>query len=578
MTDLKKKIIQEESLPYSFFAEQAILNIFLTNGNNKNLIKNNIGNLKKNSFYSEFHRLIFEAIIDLWEKNSSINITTILSKLQDNGTLKKIGGIEKIISIINHYENISDLEEYIRIVNEKYIRRLIIELGKQSIRWGYSTSLNINQILEKIENFLTILNQQRLGEKIQSAAEIVEEIYEDLKTKKINNYGAGFTTSFKDFDAIIQGFQKSDLIVIAGRPSMGKTAFSLNIAKNIIQKYDIPLIFFTLEMSRQQIIYRLIASESKISNNRVQSGKMTLEELNNLKKTMTLISKMPIFIDDNSNLTLSDIRAKIKNIFTDKNKNGIIIIDYLQLMKLGSKLENRVQEISYLTRNLKLLAKEFNIPIILLSQLSRNVESRVNKRPILSDLRESGCIAKLNQEELKNLYSWDSKNIISPNINNFNFKGIKPTYMITLENNVKIQLTGNHKILAKKGWIRISELSNKTNIYLVEQRKTINMESKVYDLKIKNIEYQGINSVFDKCVPIYHNYLFENVLLHNSIEQDADIVIMLYREDYYNQKLSKTQVTEVIVGKHRNGPIGTARLLFNPKTTTFSNITSLNNT
>lgn len=575
MTDLKKTEFKEDSPPYSFFAEQAIINIFLTNARNKNLLTNNLTSLKKKSFYYEPHQLIFDAILDLWEKNVSLNLTTILSKLQDNGNLKKIGGIEKIIEIMNPYENFSDLEEYIQIVNEKYIRRLIIDLGKQSIRWGYSTSLDLTEILEKMETSVEVLNQQRIGDKIQSAAEIVEEIYADMKIKKNSSYGAGFTTSFKDFDAIIQGFQKSDLIVVAGRPSMGKTAFSLNIAKNIVEKYNLPLIFFTLEMSRQQIIYRLIASDSNISSNRLQSGKMTLPELTSLKKTMTSISKMPIFIDDNSNLTLSDIRAKIKKIFTDKSKNGIIIIDYLQLMKLGSKLENRVQEISYLTRNLKLLAKEFNVPIILLSQLSRNVESRVNKRPILSDLRESGCLGNFSPEQMMNVDSWDSQNRITPQSSNFQFKGIKPTYLITFENNIQIQLTANHKILSNNGWIRMTELNETVEICIFQKKKMEVRQKNFCILKIKNVEYQGITSVFDKTVPFFHNYILKNIILHNSIEQDADIVIMLYREDYYNQKTMETQqITELIVGKHRNGPIGTARLLFHPRTTTFRNITN----
>ena len=228
---------------------------------------------------------------------------------------------------------------------------------------------------------------------------------------------------------------------------MGKTAFSLNLGKNVVEKYNVPIVIFTLEMSRQQIIYRFISTASNINANRLKSGKMTSKEWKNLSISMKKISDLPIFIDDNPNLTLTDIRSKLRKIFTGNVQSGLVIIDYLQLMKLSSKLDNRVQEISYLTRSLKILAKEFQLPIIVLSQLSRNVESRTNKRPMLSDLRESG-----------------------------------------------------------------------------------------------------------------------------SIEQDADIVIMLYREEYYNDKNSDSQVTELIVAKHRNGPTGTAKLLFKPSVTSFTNL------
>lgn len=574
MINFKNRERNEDSLPYSFFAEQGILNIFLTHGTNINLIKNNIENLNKDSFYYEPHRLLFEIILDLWEKNISLSLTNILSKLEDSGNLKKIGGFPKITSIINQFENYADLENYVKLVNEKYIRRLIIELGKQSIRWGYSTSINVNEIIEKIENSLTKLSQEKVSEKTKSAAEVVEEIYIDLKTKKKNIYGSGFNTSFKDIDAIIQGFQKSDLIIIAGRPSVGKTAFSLNVGKKIVEKYEIPLLIFTLEMSRQQIIYRLIASEANMNGNRLKSGKMTLEELNNLKKTMKTISKLPIFIEDNPNLTIADIKTKIKKIFLDKNKNGLVIIDYLQLMKLNLKLENRVQEISYLTRNLKLLAKEFNVPIILLSQVSRIAESRLNKRPILSDLRESGCVGKSINNQFENFQVWNTTKIISQKKINFEFKGIKPTYKITFANNIELQLTANHKILSKKGWVRINELSKNSEICIVKGTKNLTNEKIFNFIQIQNIEYQGISPVFDKTIPFFHHYILNNIILHNSIEQDADIVIMLYRDESAIEKIPKKQVIEFIVAKHRNGPIGTATLLFNPITTTFLNFSN----
>jgi replicative DNA helicase len=442
-------------------------------------------------------------------------------------------------------------------------------LANQYKIWGKDRSLNIDEILQKIEKSLFELGKEKISPKIQMAGEIIDEIYEDMRKKK--NLDSGFLTSYKDFDSIIQGFQKSDLIIIAGRPSMGKTAFSLNIGKNIVEKYDIPLVIFTLEMSRQQILYRFISSESKVNSNRLKSGKMSLQEINDLAKTMEKISKMPIYIDDTPILNLLDIRTKLLKIFNEKTQNGIVIIDYLQLMTLNMKLENRVQEISYITRNLKLMAKEFNIPIILLSQLSRNVESRVNKRPMLSDLRESGCIVV---EKKNGLESWNLEKKIKIKNTSFELKGIKPTYLVIFENNVCIELTSTHKILSEKGWIKISEICKETKIYCLIQKKAEKKVEKYQYNTVKNIIYQGIQTVYDKSIPMHHNFLLNNIILHNSIEQDADVVIMLYREDYYNERNIRPQIIEFIVAKHRNGPTGTAKLFFDSITTTFKNMTN----
>jgi len=572
MEALKNILAQINQLPNNLIAEQSILNILL---NNPTLIKNTISILKINAFYNEKNRLIYQSLIELVENDQVINFTTVITKLQDNGSLKKIGGVDKFIEIIETFENFSNLETYIELVNEKYLRRLFIELGKKIIEWNFNTSLNLENISTKIEESFIKLNQQKVTNKIYTSAEIIDNIFTDLKAIKKQQFG--YKSFFDDLDSILQGLQPSDLIIVSGRPSMGKTAFSLNIAKNVTENYNIPVIIFSLEMSRQQIIYRFISSEAQVNNNRLKSAKMTSSEWVNLTNSMKKISELPLYIDDNPNLTLNDIRIKLKKIFIEKNETGIVIIDYLQLMKLPVKFENRVQEISYITRNLKTLAKEFNIPIILLSQLSRNVESRINKRPMLSDLRESGCLVKSKKLNYTDINSWNLDQIVKQKSTSFQFKGIKPTYRILFENNIEIELTSNHKILSKKGWIKISELTKNTEIYfLLKKEELINSDRQIKKhifIKIINIKYQGLNPVYDKTIPVFHNYLIENLILHNSIEQDADIVIMLYREDYYNEKQIGPQITEIIVAKHRNGPVGTAKLLFNPTTTTFQNFT-----
>ena len=565
MKKVKLNYSKVTPLPNNFLAEQAVLNILLTN---PNLIKSALPNLSVNCFYFPTHKLIYTSIIELSEKNSTLNLTILISYLQDLDKLKEIGGIESIIKILNRFENFSDLDGYIKLLNEKYLRRLIIEFGKDIITLGYINNISLNEIINKIETFLFQLNKQNNTNRLYSTGEILDDIFEEMKSKMNKEENTGLNTSYRDLDSILQGFQKSDLIIIAGRPSMGKTAFSLNLAKKIVDNYDLPLLVFSLEMSRQQIIYRFIATEAKINNNRLKSNKMTSEEWKKLSQSMVNLSKLPIFIDDNPNLTISDIRSKIRKVFIEKKKTGLVIIDYLQLMKLNTNMENRVQEISYITRNLKILAKEFEIPIIILSQLSRNVESRVNKRPMLSDLRESGCIENFNRQILTQ--HWNIKNIVQQPIREFEFKGIKPTFELTFDNNHKVFLTANHKILSQFGWINVWQLQKNIKLYCLvpNQKKSI----KYIFRTLKTIKYNGLNKVFDKQVSIYHNYIKKDIILHNSIEQDADIVIMLYRDDYYNEKNNNNNLTEFIVAKHRNGPLGTARLSFNPQYTSFENI------
>ncbi len=572
MTSSKIKYSQETVLPHSFFAEQSLLNLLLTNSS---LIEEALPDLKPNSFYFPPHKIIYETICELNERNLTVNLPNLITRLQDKNCLKKIGGIEQIITILNRFENFADLTDYIKQINEKYLRRLIIELGKQFITWGYTTSEDIDEILEKIEHAVYSLNQENTFQKIHSISEIVDDVFQEMKGKIKKQTNLGLKTAFTDVDSIVQGFQKSDLIIIAGRPSMGKTAFSLNLGKNIVENYNIPLVIFTLEMSRQQIIYRMIAYASQINTNRLKSGKMSSIEWKTLSKTMKMISELPIFIDDNPNLTLTDIRSKLRKVLKDKKKTGLVIIDYLQLMKLNFKLENRVQEISYLTRNLKILAKEFEIPIIVLSQLSRNVESRINKRPMLSDLRESGCFATKRPFSPFASASWVKSSLTKKTKFLTFLKGMKPTFSLQINKKRKIQTTSNHKVLSKSGWIKLSQVTILSDVYNLRSFQNGKAGPDFQFSKIHEMTYRGIQKVYDKTIPNYHNYLTNNFVLHNSIEQDADIVIMLYREDYYNDKTSVTNhLTEFIIAKHRNGPVGTAKLLFDPTTTSFKNLTN----
>ena len=434
-------------LPHNFVAEKIVLSCLLIN---YEAIEITIKTVRVETFYFINHQEIYKAIVEMYRKKLPINVFSVNNFLKENGCLNKIGGTKVLLELLNQIPNLVYLEEYIQLIQDKFLRRTLINLGYEAINSAYITNIPLEKILNDFEKKSFALTNELTKEKQFTTAELFSTVFLELKQKALKQDLPGIASGFYDLDSLTQGFQKSDLIILAGRPSMGKTAFVLNLTENILKQYKLPVVFFSLEMSKEQLIYRLLSNETSISQTRLKLGNLYKEDWYELKKSIQEYSQLPFFIDDQPNLTTLNIRSRIKKILFEQNKIGLIVIDYLQLLLSSkSKSENRVQEISQITRTLKNIAKEFQIPIIALSQLSRNVESRVNKRPVLSDLRESG-----------------------------------------------------------------------------------------------------------------------------SIEQDADLVLMLYRENYYNPTIKKNETitpAELIIAKHRNGPLGMVNLLFQNDPTKFFN-------
>ena len=385
-----KQVVINKYLPHNFLAEKMILSCLLINSE---AIEITLKTISTDVFYFKNHQEIYKAIIFMHKNNIPIDVLTLITFLQDNGLLQKIGGVKVLIELLSQIPNLVYLEDYLRLIKDKYIRRSLIKLGYETINSSYITNISLENLLQDLETKLFNLTNEIKTQKLLSSAELVNNIFFELKTKSLNPKLSGLKSGFYDLDSLTQGFQKSDLIIIAGRPSMGKTALSLNIAANIIKNSKLPVIFFSLEMSKEQIMYRLLAMETNINQMRLKTGKLAQNDWIKLNKMIKIISKFPLFIDDTFNLSIQDIRSKIKTILFEQNELGLVIIDYIQLMQNPRlKIENRVQELSQITRSLKTIAREFNIPIIGLSQLSRSVENRIDKKPILSDLRESGSI------------------------------------------------------------------------------------------------------------------------------------------------------------------------------------------
>lgn len=385
-----QQIVINKQLPQNFLAEKTILSCLLIN---YEAIEITIQTLPVDAFYFKHHQELYKTILFMYQNQIPVDVLTLATYLQDNGLLFKIGGVKVLIELTNEIPNLTYLEDYIQLVKDKFIRRRLIQLGNEVINSGYITNIPLEKILNELENKVFNLTNEIKPQTLVSSAELLTDIFSKLNKNSLNPSLPGLSSGFYELDSLTQGFQKSELIIIAGRPGMGKTALGLNIALNILKNYKLPVLFFSLEMAKEQIMYRVLSMETNINQVKLKNGKLYTSDWLKLNKIVNILSECSFFLDDTPNLSVQKIRSDLKTILFEHNNIGIIIIDYLQLLQSAElKNENRTQELSKITRSLKILAREFNVPIIALSQLSRSIESRVDKRPLLSDLRESGSI------------------------------------------------------------------------------------------------------------------------------------------------------------------------------------------
>lgn len=570
----------ESVLPYNLLAEKLVLGSILTI---PEIIVVVSEKLPIEAFYLATHQIIYKALLILYAEGKTIDYINLITWIQDHGFLLKIGGANILLDLLNQINRVTNIDEYIALIYEKYLRRSLIKLGEEIIEDGYLTEIPLETIFTKIEQSFFLLSENKSKQHLisveQGLQQIVKEIEEGLRIPRL----PGLKTTFIEFDIITQGFQNSDLIIIAGRPSMGKTAFAFNLAKNVAHNHDTGVVFFSLEMTRQQLLYRLLASEVEITNTRLRASRIKETEWLKINSKVRALARLRLFIDDTPNLSVGEIKLKIKTINLESSEHiNLIVIDYLQLLDGAEQNSNRVQELSKITRALKKLARDLNIPIIVLSQLSRNVESRVNKRPILADLRESGCInfylenytPKLKKK--KSIFCWTGKFITEQRILNIKLTGQKPIYKLESNLGWALLITNNHKLLTNKGWKKVDQLIE-NNFISAKLLLGVNSLTTLYKYhitweKINKISYHKLALVYDLQISNYSNYLTNHLIIHNSIEQDADVVIMLYRDEYYNKETLDKNLIELIIAKHRNGPVGSTKLLFDPKYLRFFNL------
>ncbi len=401
-------------------------------------------------FYDEKHRRIYEAILQLYEKHDPIDVLTLSDQLKGTGLLDVVGGAAYLTELTNFVPTAAHVEQYANIVAQKALRRRLIKASQDIVTLGYDENRNLQDLIEDAESRLFTVSQQHVKQDVTSLEEVLSQSFERLdELHKDKGKIRGVPTGFKDLDTILAGLQPSDLFILAARPSMGKTALSLNLAHNVAVKADQAVLVFSLEMSKEQLVDRMLAMESGVDAWALRTGNLNDDDFEKIGHAMGTLSEAKIYIDDTPGITVSELRTKARR-EAHMRPLGLIVVDYLQLMSGGHRFGgdgNRVQEISEISRGLKGIARELNVPLVALSQLSRSVESRSPQIPQLADLRESG-----------------------------------------------------------------------------------------------------------------------------SIEQDADVVAFIYREDYYNPDTERRNITDIFIKKHRNGPTGAVELFFDKEKQRFRSL------
>ncbi|MCX5748977.1 MAG: replicative DNA helicase [Candidatus Saganbacteria bacterium] len=385
--------MSEERLPpQNLTAEQSVLGAMLLD---KNAIIKAFEILQPDSFYREGHRLVCEAIMSLFDRGEPADIVTVTNELRKNGSLEAAGGSVYISDLLNSVPTAANVEYYARIVDEKAILRRLIDSGTKIVSDCFDGQVDVNSVLDKAEKTVFDIAMKKIKQGFFKVDKVLKNVLDRINLlyeKKLPL--TGIPSGFPDLDKLTAGFQSSELIVLAARPSVGKTAFALNIAQNIAIRHKIPVAIFSLEMSKEQLVTRLLCSEGEIESSKLKTATLSDTGWKRLTKAIGRVSEAPIFIDDSPLLSAMEMRAKARRLKIEHGI-GLVIVDFLQLMQTRGRSDNRVQEISEVARSLKTLARELDVPVLALSQLSRAIEQRQDRMPRLSDLRESGEIEQV---------------------------------------------------------------------------------------------------------------------------------------------------------------------------------------
>ncbi len=626
--------------PHSIEAEQSTLGAMLIE---RSAVEKVFEILDKEDFYRENHQILFDVITFLTERDEPIDLVTVPNELKNRDQLDAIGGMAYLASLFDTVPTAANAEYYAKIVEEKATLRRLISASLEIIGSARGEVEDVGEVLDEAERSIFSVSQQRATAYFSPLRTLLLSVYDKAEElSEMKSKISGLSTGIHDFDMITSGLQSTDLIIVAARPSMGKTSLCLSIAEHVALKEKKPVAIFSLEMSKEQLALRMLCSQAQVNSHKLRTGHMNEDEWGKLAGVVQNMYESPIFIDDATETSALTMRSKCRRLMAEHGL-GLIIVDYLQLMRSHRRTENRVQEIGEIARGLKSLGRELKVPVIALSQLSRAVESRENKRPMLSDLREcvvgdtrlidaaTGKLVAIRDVQAgDSILAMDSRQKISQfPVERVWSTGIKPVFMLKTRTERSVTATANHPLLTAQGWKRVNELQagdiiatampccdlddsftlDKDILALPTEvsqllPKDAQVEGKVRrdicakiaeslkdellsvwansDLlweEIKSITPAGEEEVFDITVPGCANFLANGIVAHNSgsIEAEADMVCFLYREAYYKMKeafntaeeeggdrpqRAEMEETEIIVGKHRNGPTGMVKVGF----------------
>ncbi|OUC15671.1 MAG: replicative DNA helicase [Alkalinema sp. CACIAM 70d] len=467
--ELNFQAISDRLPPQNLEAEEAILGGILMD---PEAIGRITDILTVEGFYLSAHRRIYEAALVLHQQGKPTDLMNVATWLQDHGQLDKVGGQSRLVELCDRTVSAVNIDQYAQLVMDKYLRRRLIRVGNEISALGHDTTQDLVDVLDNAEQKVFNVTQTRPQEGLMSTADVLTQTFAEIESRAVGMALPGLACGFYDLDAMTQGFQRSDLIIVAGRPSMGKTSIVLNIARNIASYHKLPVAVFSLEMSREQLVQRLLSSEVRIESSRLRAGRISNQEWEPLGHAISTLSQMPIFIDDSPNLSVTEMRSRARRLQAENGGAlGLILIDYLQLMGSGGN-DNRVQALSNITRSLKALARELTVPVIALSQLSRSVESRTDKRPMMSDLREcvtgdtlvlladGRClpIRDLVGQQPQVLAMTPDEKITIAQSDLIWSVGTKPVFAMKLASGRVLKATANHRIYSAQGWQELQHL------------------------------------------------------------------------------------------------------------------------
>lgn len=570
----------DQSIPFSPEAEEALLGAVLTN---VNAYYNVAAFVRAEDFFLVRHRWIWQALARITERGEAYDFLTVGEELRGLGRFEEVGGQPYLLHLMTNTPTSVHAEVYGRLVERAALRRRLLEASDVIRALALDEEKAIETVTEEAESYLLKVTESQVKRDIVPIRDAVSEYFAHIEGLMANRDQAlGLPTAFKSLDTLLGGLQKSDLLIFAGRPGMGKTSFMLSVALNAA-RFDKRIVIFTMEMGAEQIVQRLISMETGINMQQLRLGNLDRAEWQRLVEAVARLSKFNIFIDDTPAMSPLQMRTKCRRMAHEHGVD-LVIVDYIQLMNAGGIYENnRVQEVSYISRSLKELARELNVPVFSAAQLSRAVEQRQDKRPQLSDLRESGCLAGDSLVYLpdtgryvpiRDLNGQSGFCVLSLNTDTRKLEpavvsrafctGVKPVFRLRTRLGRTICATANHRFYTITGWQRLDELAPGDHIALPQA-----IEGGVDWDTITSIEPDGESDVYDLTVPGNSSFVAENIIVHNSIEQDADIVMFLYRDEVYNEATEYHNQADIIVAKHRNGPTGTISLYFDKSITRF---------